>query len=343
MLTMTGIIASTPPAARSHGGTGYWECFTPSTSPPNRRAFHEMLETLRERTGIDFRTSLSSIWDRARAHAPDGVGLSLPPHRRRGIAPRAAPDRTGEFDSIQESRAEMFRTESICADANDFPFPDEPLVIYMFNPLPESGMRGVCANLEQSLRKRPRAIYVLYHNPLLEHVLSEGGALHKVAGTEQWSVFRGSGTDLTYSRLHCFDEEECAPLTERLLTHDSICCSSVGIYAQRTAQAAQHEESLRHSEISRRYAVSPGGHGMVAAQSSGGRIVALPGGSDLRGSRPASERISSAAARFRSRARYRPCDRHLSPGRAAGVRWPNRTTPDAAGASPSTAPCASWP
>jgi SAM-dependent methyltransferase len=84
-----------------------------------------------------------------------------------------------------------FALQAICADANDFSFPDEPLVLYLFNPLPESGMRCVRANLEQSLRTHPRAFYILYHNPLLEHVLSESAVLRKLAGTHQYSVFGG--------------------------------------------------------------------------------------------------------------------------------------------------------
>jgi hypothetical protein len=45
------------------------------------------------------------------------------------------------------------------------------------------------AGLEQSVRTRPRTVYVLYHNPLLEHVLYEGGFLRKLGGTHQYSVF----------------------------------------------------------------------------------------------------------------------------------------------------------
>ena len=48
-------------------------------------------------------------------------------------------------------------------------------MLYLFNPLPESGLRRVMASLERSLSAHPRAVYVLYHNPLLERVLSERG------------------------------------------------------------------------------------------------------------------------------------------------------------------------
>jgi hypothetical protein len=82
-----------------------------------------------------------------------------------------------------------FALESICADATAFHFPEQPLVIFLFNPFPESGMRQVILNLEQSLRSRPRPVYVIYHNPLLEHVLSESAMLRKITGTHQYSIF----------------------------------------------------------------------------------------------------------------------------------------------------------
>jgi hypothetical protein len=50
-------------------------------------------------------------------------------------------------------------------------------------------MRQVVANLDQSLREHPRPVYVLYHNPLLEHTLSESQKLRKIAGTPQYSIF----------------------------------------------------------------------------------------------------------------------------------------------------------
>jgi hypothetical protein len=82
-----------------------------------------------------------------------------------------------------------FQLESICADARDFEFPADPIVLYLFNPLPESGLIDVIRNLEKSLRDRPRSIFVLYHNPLLEQVLSRSTLLKKIAGTQQYSVF----------------------------------------------------------------------------------------------------------------------------------------------------------
>ena len=52
--------------------------------------------------------------------------------------------------------------QSVCQDAAEFPFPDHPLVLYMFNPFGVVTMRRVLDNLERSLRQAPRhAVIVL--------------------------------------------------------------------------------------------------------------------------------------------------------------------------------------
>lgn len=79
--------------------------------------------------------------------------------------------------------------QSICADARGFVFPAEPVVLYLFNPLPESGLNEVMENFEHSMRENPRAAYVLYHNPLLEHVVGQSSLLSKIGGTPQYAIY----------------------------------------------------------------------------------------------------------------------------------------------------------
>jgi SAM-dependent methyltransferase len=86
-----------------------------------------------------------------------------------------------------------FAVEARCGDAAKFSFPAEPLVLYLFNPLSETGLRRVAANLDNSLKAHPRAVYVIYHNPSLEHVLSESTVLTKLDGTQQYCIYFFSG------------------------------------------------------------------------------------------------------------------------------------------------------
>lgn len=89
----------------------------------------------------------------------------------------------------ENSSQRCFALQALCSDATTFAFPEEPLLLYLFNPFPESGLRETIQNLENSLRSHPRATYVLYHNPLLEHILSEQRFLKKIGGTHQYSIF----------------------------------------------------------------------------------------------------------------------------------------------------------
>ena len=86
-----------------------------------------------------------------------------------------------------------FVIDCVLGDASEFAFPPEPIVVYLFNPLPESGLARMIGNLEQSLREYPRAVFVIYHNPLLGHVLTRSGAFRRVAGTQQYSIFSQNG------------------------------------------------------------------------------------------------------------------------------------------------------
>jgi len=82
-----------------------------------------------------------------------------------------------------------FAIESVCADACEFVFPMDPLLLYLFSPLPESGFVRFLANLESSLRQHPRPALIMYHNPQLETLLTLHPALKKVSGTHQYSIF----------------------------------------------------------------------------------------------------------------------------------------------------------
>lgn len=84
---------------------------------------------------------------------------------------------------------QCFAIDSVLADGGEFALPAEPTVLYLFNPLPESGLVRMITNLEQSLREHPRPVFVLYHNPLLEHVLTRNGVITRIAGASEYAIF----------------------------------------------------------------------------------------------------------------------------------------------------------
>jgi hypothetical protein len=109
------------------------------------------------------------------------VGVELLPDLH-----QIAQENLGRYRSESQK---CFVMEAIRGDAIDFAFPLEPLVIFLFNPLPEAGLRRVVANLDASLKAHPRAVYVLYHNPLLDRVICESAVCVRVGGTEQYSIY----------------------------------------------------------------------------------------------------------------------------------------------------------
>lgn len=154
--------------------------------PTEPDLFHEMLDALqidlREFTFID----LGSGKGRTLLMAADypfrrivGVELLSDLHAR-------------AVENIRRARSESqkcLQAECLQLDARVFVFPCEPTVLYLFNPLPESGLRRVIENLEESLIRCPRAVYVLYHNPLLEHVLAESKTLVRLRGTPSYVLY----------------------------------------------------------------------------------------------------------------------------------------------------------
>ena len=148
--------------------------------------FHEMLTAL----GLDFQDfifiDIGSGKGRTLLMASDYpfrriIGVELLPELH-----RVAQENFGKYKSDSQR---CFAVESVCGDAREFAFPPEPTVLYLFNPLPEAGLVQLLANLDQSLREHPRPMRVIYHNPVLEHILAESKWLRSIGGTHQYSTF----------------------------------------------------------------------------------------------------------------------------------------------------------
>lgn len=154
--------------------------------PTDPALFHEMMAKLE----IDFShfvfIDIGSGKGRVLLMAADYrfrriVGVELLPELH-----RIAQENIAEYKSDSQ---QCFAIESVCGDARNFVFPPEPMVVYLFNPLPEAGLVTLLANLERSLKPNRRPVFVLYHNPLLQHVLLVRRWLRKLGATHQYSIF----------------------------------------------------------------------------------------------------------------------------------------------------------
>jgi hypothetical protein len=68
---------------------------------------------------------------------------------------------------------------TVCMDAAEFVLPEGPCVLYFFHPFREVVMRRVLSNIEDSYRRNPRKIIVLYYHPRLNDVIENIGLLEK--------------------------------------------------------------------------------------------------------------------------------------------------------------------
>jgi hypothetical protein len=109
------------------------------------------------------------------------IGVELLPELH-----RVAQENIAKYKSDSQ---QCFAIDCLSGDACEFSFPPEPTVLYLFNPLPESGLIRMIGNLEQSLREHPRPVFVLYHNPLLEQAVLRTATFKKTLSTDQYSIF----------------------------------------------------------------------------------------------------------------------------------------------------------
>lgn len=166
---------------RLHGvlaGGGYQPC--------EPALFHETLEKL----GVDFTgftfVDIGSGKGRALLMASDYpfariLGVELLPELH-AIAER-------NIAVYRSDRQQCRRIESLCQDARSFRFPAGPLVVFLFNPLPQPALAQVIANLEDALAAHPRSAYVVYHNPILEYLLSQNPRWKRLDGTIQFCLY----------------------------------------------------------------------------------------------------------------------------------------------------------
>ena len=154
--------------------------------PMDQELFSEMLNALgidyREFTFIDIGSGKGRALLMASAYPFRQIlGIELLPELN-----EIAQDNIRRFAS---SAQRCPKVETRCADATTFQFPSDPLVVYLFHPLPAAGFTKVMTNLEISWRERPRPMHVVYANPVFEHMLENWPGIHKVAGTHQYSLF----------------------------------------------------------------------------------------------------------------------------------------------------------
>jgi hypothetical protein len=82
--------------------------------------------------------------------------------------------------------------ESVCVDAVRFHIPEEPVVLYFFNPFARQVMEHVRDNLVRSYGGNPRSIVVIYHYPKHSDVWDTVDFLKRHAWSSDYVVYKSA-------------------------------------------------------------------------------------------------------------------------------------------------------
>jgi SAM-dependent methyltransferase len=190
---------------RRYGDADFdWECRVDTTSatvswrtrllgllhspyqPVDPQLFHEIIKVLKiDFSGFTF-VDIGSGKGRALLLASEYpfrrlVGIELLPELHQVAQQNIA--------RASSSGGSLSSLELVCGDAGEFIFPQEPLVVFLFHPLPEAGLGQLLSNVEKSLLACPRPFYLIYANPIFESLVRECLLLKKITETHQYAVF----------------------------------------------------------------------------------------------------------------------------------------------------------
>lgn len=99
---------------------------------------------------------------------------------------RTAEDNVGRFQVKNPGGTEI---EVICEDAAQYQFPDDDAVIFFFNPFKQEIMVRVLENIRLSAQTTKHR-YIIYHNPVLAHLLSNPEHFALLVQEKDYSIYR---------------------------------------------------------------------------------------------------------------------------------------------------------
>jgi SAM-dependent methyltransferase len=82
-------------------------------------------------------------------------------------------------------------TTSLCMDAAEFSIPETPCVLYFYNPFRGETMDRVLSNIQASLTRAPRPLFLVYVNPVLHDVFMRKPGMRLIKGGVVQRVFLG--------------------------------------------------------------------------------------------------------------------------------------------------------
>lgn len=82
----------------------------------------------------------------------------------------------------------------VCQDASEFAIPDEPVVLYFYNPFGKRVFSRVATNIAASIEGKPRRVVVLYINPFHKEILARVPGLRTVHEGGNFTIMDNEGS-----------------------------------------------------------------------------------------------------------------------------------------------------
>lgn len=76
-----------------------------------------------------------------------------------------------------------------CIDATEFIPPEQPLIIYFYNPFEEPVMKKVINNLSNSYLSNPREMIILYFNPVHSYLFDSAVCFNRKSRDEYLAIY----------------------------------------------------------------------------------------------------------------------------------------------------------
>lgn len=109
------------------------------------------------------------------------------------------------IERFNHTKQKCHEIESIQANAAEFEFPDQKLLLYLFNPFGPDIMGRMLANLERSLEKTPRHVVILMIWPEQSHIVAQMRGIQIYKQTRRYHVFQ------TFGAAPALDVEKSRP------------------------------------------------------------------------------------------------------------------------------------
>jgi len=93
-------------------------------------------------------------------------------------------------DAFRRQRPSAPPIEVHFGDAATYPIPPEDAMLFFYNPFGERVMRKVAANIQASIRARPRSLVIAYRNPVHCQIFDELAGLRIVSRSREFAIYR---------------------------------------------------------------------------------------------------------------------------------------------------------